>query len=177
MVLPRNPRSHEIRLEPLAEHHVVAPEAWVHDPDVLRFTNVPDPPPPDFVESWFAAYEEGRRDGTREAFAILDDEDAFLGFALAFKIDLEGRQVELGYALVPEARGRGAATAALSILTQWAFAELGVARIELRISAANVASQGVARRCGYTYEGTLRSLYFKQGLRDDTQVWSRLETD
>ena len=89
----------------------------------------------------------------------------------------EGRQVELGYALVPEARGRGAATAALSILTQWAFAELGVARIELRISAANVASQGVARRCGYTYEGTLRSLYFKQGLRADTQVWSRLETD
>jgi RimJ/RimL family protein N-acetyltransferase len=177
VALQRNPHPREIRLEPLAEHHVASPESWIHDPDVLRFTNVPDPPPPDFVQSWFTAYEEGRRDGTREAFAILDEDGVFLGFALAFRIDREGRQVELGYALVPEARGRGAASRALALLTEWAFAELDVVRIELRISVANEASQAVARRCGYTHEGTLRSLYFKQGRRDDTQVWSRLVGD
>ena len=50
-------------------------------------------------------------------------------------------------------------------------------RLELHIGTENVASQTVARRAGYTLEGTLRSAHLKQGLREDTQIWSRLRTD
>lgn len=35
-----------MRLEPLAEEHLDALTAMLSDPDVLRFTWVPDPPPP-----------------------------------------------------------------------------------------------------------------------------------
>jgi RimJ/RimL family protein N-acetyltransferase len=35
----------------------------------------------------------------------------------------------------------------------------------------------VARRCGYQKEGVLRSLYFKQNVWEDAELWSRLSTD
>src|SRR5436190_198835 len=118
------------------------------------------------------------RDGTREAFAVFDaDDGSFLGLGLAFGIDREGRQLELGYVVAPEARGRGVATRTLELLTQWGFSELDALRIELRISADNEASKRVAANVGYRYEGTLRSFHFKQGIRDDFEVWSRLPSD
>jgi len=147
------------------------------DPGVLEYTMVPVPIPERFARTWYERYEEGRREGSREAFAIVDEAGAFLGLALAFAIDREGREVELGYVVSRAARGRGVATQALRLLTDWAFRELDVLRIELGISADNVASQRVATRAGYVLEGTRRSTHFKQGIRQDMQVWSRLPSD
>ena len=147
------------------------------DPPVLEYTMVPVPVPPDFARTWYGRYEEGRQDGTREAFAVVDEAGTFLGLALAFGIDREGRSVELGYVVARSARGRGVATEALRLLTDWAFRELDVLRVELGISTENVASQRVAESAGYVHEGTLRSIHFKQGIRQDMQIWSRLASD
>ena len=147
------------------------------DPDVVRFTRIPEPVPPGFARSWLAAYENARREGSREAFAIVDDDGAFLGIAVAPRIDKDTRTAELGYVLAPAARGRGVATEALRRLSDWAFAELGMERLELLISVDNPASKRVAERAGYVCEGVLRSLWFKQGLREDTEIWSRLPGD
>jgi RimJ/RimL family protein N-acetyltransferase len=166
-----------VRIVPLAREHLAAVEALFDDPEVLRFTRLPDPPPPDFVETWFGLYERARRDGTREAFALVGGDGEFLGLALAPRIEREARTAELGYIVAPAARGRGVATAALRLLTDWAFGELGALRLELLIGVENPASKRVAERNGYRLEGVLRSLHFKQGLREDTEIWSRLPTD
>lgn len=146
------------------------------DPDLLRFTRIPEPVPPDFARVWLGLYEDGRRDGAREAFAVVEDGE-FLGLALAPRIDREAQTAELGYVVSPVARGRGVASEALRRLTSWAFDELGMLRLELMISVDNPGSKRVAERCGYVREGVLRSLHFKQDLRDDTEIWSRLPTD
>ena len=148
------------------------------DDGVLHFTRVPEPVPPNFGRTWLARYEEGRLDGSREAFAIVDGTAAaFLGLALAPRIDREERTAELGYVVAPAARGRGIATEALRLLTEWGFSELDVLRLELWIDVVNEASKRVAERCGYLREGVLRSVYFKQGMRRDFEIWSRLPTD
>jgi RimJ/RimL family protein N-acetyltransferase len=165
-----------IRLEPLGVEHVPAVEAMLDDRDCLRFTRIPEPVPPGFARTWFDRYEESRREGTREAFAIAGDGGEFLGIALAPKIDRDTATAELGYIVAPEARGRGVATEGLRQLTAWAL-DLGMQRLELLISVDNVASKKVAERCGYVRDGVLRSAYFKQGLREDTELWSRLPTD
>ena len=114
----------------------------------------------------------------REGFAIVDPaDDSVVGLALAARIDRETQTVELGYVVSPTARGRGVATEALRLLSDWAFRELDALRLELLISEENVASQRVAERCGYVQEGLLRSVYTKPGVREDTQIWSRLPTD
>jgi RimJ/RimL family protein N-acetyltransferase len=147
------------------------------DRDTVRFTRIPEPVPVGFARTWLERYEEGRADGSREAFAIVDFGGGFLGLAVAPEVDRETRTAELGYIVAPRARGRGVATAALGRLTEWALSELGMLRLELLIGVDNVASKKVAERCGYALEGVLRSLYFKQGRREDTELWSRLSGD
>ena len=131
-----------IRLEPLTVRHAALLGPILADAEALRFTRIPEPPGPGFAEEWMARYERGRADGSAEGFAILDAADGtFLGVALAPVIDREAREVELGYIVAPDARGRGAGTAALQALTDWAFAELGALRIQLIIDAENAPVQ------------------------------------
>jgi len=167
----------DIRLVPFDDSHLPEMEALLNDPDVLRFTRVPDPPPPGYARTWFDGYEAGRLIGTREAFAILGPDGDFLGVAVAPRIDREGRTLELGYVIAPRARERGVATEALKLLTAWAFDELGARRLELLISVDNDVSKRVAAKVGYVYEGTMRQMHFKQDLWEDGEIWSRLPTD
>lgn len=166
----------ETRLEPFSEQHLDAFARLTTDPLVLRFTSFPDPVPDGFAQQWFEGYTAARLDGTRAAFAIVADEE-FLGIAVAPVIDRDRRTAELGYVVAQHARGKGVATAALRLLTAWAADELDPIRLELFINAGNAASQAVARRCGYTFEGVLRSSYVKPGRWEDTAVWSRVAGD
>lgn len=167
----------DLSLVPFSSAHLAAIEPALRDPDTLRGTRIPEPTPPGFAARWLAGYDDGRRNGTREAFAIEASDGAFLGLAMAPRIEADAQTAELGYIVMPEARGRGVATQALRMLTDWAFAERGLVRLELLIATTNAPSSKVAARCGYTLEGVLRSLYFKQGRRQDTELWSRLATD
>ena len=96
---------------------------------------------------------------------------------MAFGIEADEGKAELGYIVAPAARGRGVATAALRLLTDWGFSERGLLRLELLISVDNVASIRVAERAGYVKEGVLRSLYVKEAVREDHELWSCLPSD
>src|SRR5262249_5682744 len=147
-----------IRLEPLGEQHLVGIEALGQDPLVARYTRVPEPWPEGFERRWLDLYEQGRREGTRDGYAVLDAErGAFLGIAGVVDLHRDANQGEIGYALAPEARGRGIATRALELVTRYALDQLGLERVELQIGTDNDASMRVAEKCGYTREGVLRS--------------------
>ncbi|MGW9025018.1 GNAT family N-acetyltransferase [Streptomyces sp. NPDC055722] len=63
--------------------------------------------------------------------------------------DEEGR-VEVGYDLVEGARGNGYATEALRALAAWALAGRGVRTLLATVDRANIPSQGVVTRAGFT---------------------------
>jgi RimJ/RimL family protein N-acetyltransferase len=143
------------------------------DPDVRQFTYVPDPWVEGFERTWLERYDQP--DGRRAGFAIVDEAGGeFLGMAALVTLDLDGREAEAGYIVAPSARGRGIASRALTLLTEWALDELGLERVELRITVDNEPSIRVAEKCGYEREGVLRSLHFKQGRRHDMAVYARL---
>ena len=143
----------ELRL--LSEADVGDVGELIRDPDTLRFTRIPEPPPEGFARSWYERYEQARETGAKEAFAIAGDDGGFLGLALAPEIDAEAAQAELGYIVAAHARGRGVASEALAMLTRWAFEERGILRAYLIIDVDNPASKAVAERAGYTLEGVL----------------------
>jgi RimJ/RimL family protein N-acetyltransferase len=167
----------DVRLVCFEARHLPGFEAMLDDPDVKRFTRLPVPAPPGFPRAWLARYEQGRRDGTSHAFAIEDEAGGFLGCVMAFGIEEDARTGELGYVVAPAARGRGVATAALRLLTEWALGERGLLRVELMISAGNDGSKLVAERAGYVREGVLRSVYVKEGVREDHELWACLPGD
>jgi RimJ/RimL family protein N-acetyltransferase len=176
--LPDPPLADEaIRLVPLTAGHVPAVDALARDDDVRAFTRFPREPSAEWAASWIGTYEEGAGNGSRAGFAIESHEGEFLGVGLLVHLELEGRQGELGYITGPAARGRGVATRTLRLLTDWAFAELGLERIELWIDVANAGSERVAERVGYAHEGVLRSYWVKEDMRRDIGIWSRLRTD
>jgi RimJ/RimL family protein N-acetyltransferase len=165
------------RLVPLEHTHADALDAIMRDPDVIRFTPTPRDPPPGLAAERIGKYVDGRKDGTRDAFAIVDDDGTVAGVAVAPHIDRVAREAELGYMVGREARGRGVATEGLALLTRWAFEEVGILRAYLLINIDNDASRKVAERCGYRLEGVMRSKHLKGDIRIDTELWSRLPSD
>jgi RimJ/RimL family protein N-acetyltransferase len=85
-------------------------------------------------------------------------------------------EAQFGYWLAAGARGRGLATRAVRLMTGWLF-ELGAARVFLTIQPENVASAAVARRAGFTCEGTLGADGATQGERNDVDVYAVLPHD
>src|ERR1041384_6135088 len=76
-----------IRLLASTAAHASGLRDLIRDPEVRRFTRVPDPPPDDFVDTWLGRYEAGRNEGTREAVTIEDPGDGrLLGIAGAPRV-------------------------------------------------------------------------------------------
>jgi len=164
-------------LEPLDERFVPDFAQLMDDPDVVRNTRVPSRPPRGYAAKWIGRYTRGWEDGSCAGFAILDAVGSFLGFAAIVELDVAAREGEIGYVVVREARGRGVAGRALRLVTDWAFDELRLERVELRIDVANEPSIRVAERAGYRRDGVLRSLHFKEDVRGDVAVYSLLADD
>jgi RimJ/RimL family protein N-acetyltransferase len=167
----------QIRLEPLTQGDVRELVGLVDDDEIVRFTRVSAGADEQYVSSWIGRYESGWRDGSRAGFAVRGLDGTFLGFAAVVDLDLETREGEIGYMVAPAARGRGVAVRAVELLTRWCFDALGLLRLELRIDVANTPSARVAERAGYVQDGVLRNVHFKEDVRCDLAVWSRLASD
>jgi RimJ/RimL family protein N-acetyltransferase len=84
---------------------------------------------------------------------------------------------ELGYWLIPDARGRGLGTAAIRLVSRWVLRDTGVYRLVAYVEPHNLASCALLRKCGFTEEGLLRShLRFDDGVFDAVS-FSLLATD
>lgn len=64
-----------------------------------------------------------------------------------------GGEVEIGYALVPEARGAGLATEAVELLVGWALSQPGVRAVCARVDRGNLASERLLARVRFEPDG------------------------
>jgi RimJ/RimL family protein N-acetyltransferase len=148
--------------------------AMSRDPDVLRFTNVPDPYGEDDAAIWLALQPARLRAGDGAAFAIVEPPDDRPLGAIGVRVLHERGIAELGYHLAPEARGRGLATAAVRLLSAWSLRTLPIARLQLTTHLDNPASQRVAEKAGFTREAVLRAWADQRGHRVDLIMYSLL---
>ncbi len=151
--------------------------AGMGDPDIARWTLVPDPYTLADGEAWISSCSDQWLRGDAAPFAIVDDQDPrrVLGTTGFFvRTPAIGHA---GYATFVHAHGRGVATRALCLLAEWAFAETSLARLELAVMPGNDASLRVAERAGFQVEGRLRSILDQRGVRRDGIMCSRLPTD
>jgi RimJ/RimL family protein N-acetyltransferase len=123
-----------------------------------------------------AFYDACRREGSLLHLVIADSvTDAYLGeMMLALS---EHKVGELGCCVVPAARGRGVATEALVLLTDWAFAELRLGRVQVFLAPENVVAHNLAKRTGFQHEGILRSYWEHGDGRLDVIVMARVPGD
>jgi RimJ/RimL family protein N-acetyltransferase len=75
------------------------------------------------------------------------------------------------------AAGRGAASQALRQLAPWAFAALGLVRLEIVMAVGNTASRRAAEKAGAVYEARLRNRLMMHGATHDAYMYSLIPSD
>ena len=156
---------------------VTAATALFTDPETAQWYSGPDATDAEGVRRWCLSSADWSSGG-HATWAIADPQGDMIGNLSLVRIDTRDRSAVIAYRILPAARGRGVATAAVRLATGWAFERLGLERIELIHAADNPASCRVAERAGYLFEGVQRDGYRDdQGRRWDAHLHARLSTD
>jgi len=108
------------------------------------------------------------------SLAIVVDGRAVGGVGLQLMTDVNRRSAEIGYWLGAAWWGRGIATEAVTLVSDWAFGAHGLLRIFAQPFAENLASRRVLEKSGYDLEGTLRRSAIKEGEVRDQCLYARL---
>jgi [ribosomal protein S5]-alanine N-acetyltransferase len=146
------------------------------DPDIPKGTTVPATFTPAEGLAWIERQWSRHDDGTGLSQAIADAaSNEALGAAVLMR--RKPGAAEIGYWLVPRARGRGLGSRAVGLLAQWAVTDARLARVEALVVPDNIASQRVLEKAGFQREGHLRSYLVFDGQRQDALMYSLLPGD
>ena len=93
------------------------------------------------------------------------------------RYDALWRSANLGYWIRSDLSGRGFATEAARAVIDFAFGELDLNRLELVADVDNLASQRVAEKAGFRFEGTKREGSWVDGRGVDVHSYGLLASD
>ncbi len=177
MVTPPDPplSDHRLALRPFRPEDAPSIVAASVDHDITRFTMMPTDLSLDGALAWIDRSHRAWADHETARFAITlpPDEEAVGQVGIGF----EGwaRRAEAFYWVHASARRRHVASAALELVTCWAFDTQDVVRVHLTTMVDNLASQRVAARAGFEREGILRRWMPVRDGQPDLVMWSRVQ--
>jgi RimJ/RimL family protein N-acetyltransferase len=108
------------------------------------------------------------------ALAIVVDGRAVGGVGIEPMTDVNCRSAEIGYWLGTDYWGRGIATEAVTLVTDWAFGAHKLLRVFALPFASNAASCRVLEKAGYVLEGIMKRSAVKDGVVLDQCMYARL---
>ncbi len=142
-------------------------QALSRDPDVFRWTLYPAELDDEGARSRAERGVLRAQVGDAQRYVVLADETP-IGTAGIFVA--EDGTPEIFYALLPDGRGRGAATAAAVALSDWAFS-VGARTARLWTIVGNSASEAVAARAGFVQAGD--EIHLQRGEPKRMKRWIR----
>ncbi len=112
-------------------------------------------------------------------FALeLRESGEFIGTVSLRNLDFKNRNAELAILIgEPENRGQGLGGEVLSALLDYAFGELGLYRVYLRVLAYNEPAIRLYRRLGFRGEGRLRAQVWREDTWHDVLVFGLLRDE
>ncbi len=134
-------------------------EAAPHVDEIWKWYTVDIGSREDF-ESYFLSLVRENEAGKRMAFSIFREgsPDVPLGSTSFMALSQENARLEIGSTwLYPRHRGTDVNSACKILLLDFAFGDLGCARVELKTDSLNVTSRRAMEAIGATYEGTFRN--------------------
>ena len=105
-------------------------------------------------------------------FAIDVAGEAVGGIGFTPQHDVERRSAEIGYWIGEPFWGRGIATEALIVVTEYAFASFDLCRLYAHVFDWNAASARVLEKAGYEFEGRLKKSVTKDGQTIDQLMYA-----
>jgi ribosomal-protein-alanine N-acetyltransferase len=108
---------------------------------------------------------------------MVEFDGRIIGTVSARELSRAQGRIELGYMLFSAYVGKGLGTRAVGMALERLFSMPFLHRVWLGTAADNLASQGLARKLGFTLEGVMRGHYVVEGQRKDQQVWGLLRPE
>jgi RimJ/RimL family protein N-acetyltransferase len=150
------------------------------DPETQRWTQVPVPYSRADAEAFVRQYvPQAWADEAELCWAVCDSTTGEPLASVGLHAPHPEGVREVGFWCRPSARGSGVVSDAVQVVARWAFAELGLVRLEWAAEVGNAASLRVAEKAGFGYEGPRRaSLRQRDGSPARDGWWAaRLPTD
>ena len=124
--------------------------AWSmsRDPEVVRWTLYPPDMTEDAAHRRSLRITESANQRLSGHYAVLDADQSAIGTAGIASSEDDPAAAEVFYALLPQGRHRGAATAAALALSEWALS-VGVEPVVLLTITGNASSEAVAARAEF----------------------------
>jgi RimJ/RimL family protein N-acetyltransferase len=91
--------------------------------------------------------------------------------------ELQGNQLEIGYALLPSERNKGFGTEAIAIIIDYLFLTKPIVRVQATTDVRNKPSQQVLEKNGFKREGIIRKADFVRGQWRDEYLYSILKEE
>lgn len=134
---------------------------WFSDPKVREFLMLNRPISVAEEERWF----EGQlADPSTELFAIETAEGVHIGNIGLHDIDWLHRRAELGIVIGErEFWNQGYGSDAICTLLAFAFRDMNLHRVWLRVFEGNGRAMKAYEKCGFQHEGCLRQAVYRQG--------------
>jgi RimJ/RimL family protein N-acetyltransferase len=123
--------------------------AACQDPEIPRWTMVPSPYTRADALAFLSRADQEAAAGDSVGLLAVDPDGRLLGSLSLMDLRHEPGYGEIGYWLAAEARGRGVATRAVRLLTDWGHRTLRLERVEIHVHVDNAPSHGVPQRAGY----------------------------
>jgi len=108
---------------------------------------------------------------------VIEVDNKFAGFInLEYHYDKRNKHAAIvSYGIIHKFRGKGIATKAVKIITNYGFNKLGLKRISGICRTFNKASSRVLEKAGFKLEGILRKNKFKDGEYLDDMLWAKIK--
>lgn len=127
------------------------------------------------AEQVIGRWNETWRQETGACWAIAKrSDDSAIGRVAFQTIDFIGGSADIAYWVLPLSRGEGFAPLATTAISEWAFNQLGLHRLQLFHSVRNGASCRVAAKADFELEATLQSESLYRDGWHDTHLHARL---
>lgn len=117
-------------------------------------------------------------DAPRDLHLALEVEGEAVGsVGVHFKSDVRRLSAEIGYWVARKHWGKGLATEAVQVVSDYVFANSHICRLYAVVFASNLASARVLTKAGYTLEATMRKSILKEGQILDSQLYAKIKEE
>jgi RimJ/RimL family protein N-acetyltransferase len=155
------------------ESHIPYYYTWRNDPEVAKYDQVEFLRPRAYseIEAWSMRMVEGY------TYLILD-QDKPIGTCAIMHPDMRNRHAELSIVIGDRAYwSKGFGTLIMKQLLQWGFEGLNLERLYLHVFAFNTRAIGLYEKMGFTKEGTLRNMVYRDGQYHDVYAYGLLREE
>lgn len=165
-----------VKLVPLDTIHDEYIVKWRNDPRLSAFLFSSNTITLESHKLWFERYKESV--DRREFVIYIIDRNIPIGTIGLSSIDKINRKAEYGIIIGEwEHMGKGYAKEASQLILKYAFEELGLNKIFLRVFENNSRAIGMYKSLGFNVDGTLRQDIFKEGVFNNVIEMSFLKEE